>query len=92
MRRSVKLLTSFALLVGGSAWAQERPIVGQDAATAERGEGPTGWVQAPSPRGYNAPQQAAQGAGPATGQPPAEQNPGTPVGNPLPSAAGTTSR
>ena len=81
----------------GAAVAQERPIVGQDPADADRGRGPTGWVQAPTPRGYNAPQQAAQGAGAGAvtggarmegGQVGPADNPGTPVPNPLPGPSG----
>lgn len=43
---------------------QEKGIHGQDAMSG-RGQGPTGWVQAPVPRGHDAPEQAAQGAGAA---------------------------
>ena len=85
-----------ASVLASAAFAQERPIIGQDPATADRGSGPTGWVQAPTPRGYNAPQQPAQGAGASTsgaklegGQVSAGQNPGTPVANPLPGPSAT---
>jgi hypothetical protein len=78
---------------------QAEGIKGQDPETAGRGQGNTGWVQAPTPRGQNAPEQAAQGSGakPAdgsggkpdgAGQTPAGQNPGTPVATPLPGPAG----
>jgi hypothetical protein len=86
---------------GAGAWVQlvqERGIHGQNPETAGRGEGPTGYVQAPLPRGHNAPEQAAQGAGAAkigasgtaanNKQRPAGQNPGTPVTTPLPGPSG----
>lgn len=82
----------------GIQLAQEKGIHGQDAMSG-RGAGPTGWVQAPVPRGHDAPEQAAQGAGAAPGgasagagtnaaQPPAGQNPGTPIATPLPGPSG----
>lgn len=94
----VRGAAAFVLLGGlacGVAMAQERPIVGQDPADAARGRGPTGWLQAPSPRGNNAPQQAAQGAGAGSGRARTEggqagpadiQAP--PVPNPLPGPSG----
>jgi len=83
--------------------AQTESVKGQDPETAGKGEGATGWVQAPVPRGHNPPEQTAQGAGSApvatpdakasTGQaqPSAGQNPGTPVKTPLPGPAGVAS-
>ena len=91
-------IAAFVLLGMSAAAAQQLPIVGQDPATADRGRGATGWVQAPVPRGYNAPQQTAQGAGSSTsgapqvqgGQGDAANNPGTPVNNPNPGPSGGT--
>jgi len=80
--------------------AQTDAIKGQDPETADRGQGNSGWVQAPVTRGHNAPEQAAQGAGaaavgtsghtitPSAAQPSADQNPGTPVTTPLPGHSG----
>jgi hypothetical protein len=75
--------------------AQATPIHGQDPMQAGSDQGPSGWVQAPVPRGVNAPQQGARGA-PKGGQHPADkagqgkpgENPGTPVANPLPGPGG----
>lgn len=89
-------------LAAGSAGAmkglrlvQEKPIKGQDPMDAMRGQGPTGWVQAPAPRGLNAPQREAQGVGAGQagankegGQVPPDQNPGTPVATPDPNPSG----
>ena len=83
--------------------AQAGGIKGSDPETADKGQGNTGWVQAPTPRGRNAPEQAAQGAGakPANagdqgkpgssgGQAPAGENPATPMtAPPLPGPSGT---
>lgn len=83
--------------------AQAQGIKGSDPETADRGQGNTGWVQAPTPRGEKAPEQTAQGAnsrpvgsssgstgdtGQGAGQLPAGQNPGTAMPTPLPGPAG----
>ncbi len=72
-------------------------VHGQDV-MAGKGEGPTGWVQAPLARGQTASGQArdvanaqggssdqARGTNP---QPPAGENPGTPLGQSLPGPSG----
>jgi len=70
------------------------PIKGQDPDDAMRGQGPTGWVQAPEPRGFSAPEREAQGAGAGArarvegGQAPTGENPYTPIPHALPNASG----
>lgn len=83
--------------------AQAQGIKGSDPETADKGQGNSGWVQAPTPRGEKAPEQSAQGAsarpvgsssgstgdtGQGAGQLPAGQNPGTPMATPLPGPSG----
>jgi hypothetical protein len=80
--------------------AQAGGIKGQNPETGGKGEGNTGWVQAPVPRGHNQPEQTAQGAGAAPvgssgrnlpqagNQPSPGQNPGTPVTRPVPGPSG----
>lgn len=88
--------------------AQAGGIKGSDPETADKGQGNTGWVQAPTPRGRNAPEQAAQGSGakpadgsagaPGTpghggGQAPPGENPMTPMPTaPTPGPAGLSAR
>ena len=47
--------------------AQQAPIIGQNPETAQKGEGDTGWVQAPTIRGLNQNRSDA-GMGTATGE------------------------
>jgi hypothetical protein len=99
----VGLAVSFASAGLGFAGAQTAPIHAQDPEEKGSDQGPSGWVQAPLPRGLNPNEKAAQGA-PGAGQKPAGaapgrtpdkagevragDNPGTPVANPLPGPSG----
>src|ERR1700759_1638135 len=91
MTVSLTALSPNAWTVMQAQLVQADPIKGQDPETADQGRGNSGWVQAPTPRGHNAPEQAAQGAGAARGkapgakasQPPEGENPGTPMTRPL---------
>ena len=96
-RVNLSCLASLACLLGLAtpASAQQTPIHGQDAESAGRGQGPTGWVQAPVPRGFNAPIYDGQGHGAGQaganregGQVPPGQNPGAPVASSLPNPSG----
>jgi hypothetical protein len=100
----VSLAVSIGCAVFGFAGAQTAPIHAQDPEEKGSDQGPSGWVQAPIPRGLNPNEKAAQGA-PGAGQKPAGaapgrtpdkagqakagDNPGTPVANPLPGPSST---
>lgn len=95
-------LLSLLLLQSGLALAQAGGIKAQDPATAGKDQGNTGWVQAPTPRGHNQPEQTAQGNNaasvgssghglpPSNQQPSAGHNPGTAISRPVPSPSGLT--
>lgn len=90
------------LLQPSLAFAQAGGIKAQDPATAGKDQGNTGWVQAPTPRGHNQAEQAAQGNNtspvgssghglpPADQQPSASDNPGTAISRPAPNPSGLT--
>ena len=89
------LLLAPALVPHGWVRVQAGGVHGQDVMTG-KGEGPTGWVQAPLARGQTGSGQPrdvanAQGARDAQGgkpQPAAGDNPGTPVERSLPGPSG----
>jgi hypothetical protein len=95
-------LLALLLLQPGLAFAQAGGIKAQDPATADKGQGNTGWVQAPTPRGHNQPEQTAQGNNaapvsnsghglpPTNQQPSASDNPGTAISRPVPNPSGLT--
>jgi hypothetical protein len=95
-------LLGLLLLQPSLAFAQASGINAQDPATAGKGQGNTGWVQAPTPRGHNQPEQAAQGNNaapvgssghglpPTNQQPSASDNPGTAISRPVPNPSGLT--
>jgi hypothetical protein len=100
-RLQLAALGGLVLLQPSIVFAQAGGIQAQDPATAGKGQGNTGWVQAPTPRGHDQPEQTAQGSGasqagrsgrmpPSGQQPSANDNPGAAVARPVPGPSGLT--